>query len=199
MSTGHGRLFYLAASVDVVLRVPEATPKTTWRGHGGYHDLSLYSDSENEKVKQSLRLRSVRARRFSAAPPVIPSLPSGNEAGHGLTDRAALDNVDPTRAAWTGCRVARAAALPVLGLHRDHIHPSPGGHTSIGTTVVEEVKGLWKKEPARVAAVVAGGITALASVFGVVVPETTVLEALAYVLPFLLGGEVVRAKVTPAP
>ncbi len=59
------------------------------------------------------------------------------------------------------------------------------------------VKKLWAKEPARVVSVVAAAVVFIAASLGVVLPHESVLSAVGFVLPILLGGEVIRSQVSP--
>jgi hypothetical protein len=59
-------------------------------------------------------------------------------------------------------------------------------------------KALWTTEPARVTTILVAVIIFVAAKLGLIVDEQNVGEALALLLPILLGGEIVRAKVTPA-
>lgn len=63
--------------------------------------------------------------------------------------------------------------------------------------LITKLKSLYAKEPARLTSYAAAGILFACAKAGIVVPETDILTALAYTLPALLGGEVIRAKVTP--
>lgn len=68
---------------------------------------------------------------------------------------------------------------------------------SIFTNLVNYVKNLYKTEPVVVFSAVAAAVVFVAANFGIVVDETSVLSALEYVVPILLGGAVARSKVTP--
>lgn len=65
--------------------------------------------------------------------------------------------------------------------------------------MLANLKALWTTEPARVISITAAIVVIVLAKFGVVVDEQNVGETLALVLPILLGGEAIRAKVTPAP
>lgn len=60
------------------------------------------------------------------------------------------------------------------------------------------VVNAWKKNPARVVAGVASVAVVVCAKLGIVVPKQTILDALAYVVPIIGGGEVTRAVVSPA-
>ena len=62
---------------------------------------------------------------------------------------------------------------------------------------MDTIKALWLAEPARVAGYVAALIVFLAASFGVVVDEQSVVAAILYVVPIIIGTESTRAKVTP--
>ena len=55
---------------------------------------------------------------------------------------------------------------------------------------------LWRDEPVRVASFLVAVLAVLAS-FGVVVPDVDAVVALPFAVAALLGGEVVRSRVTP--
>jgi hypothetical protein len=63
--------------------------------------------------------------------------------------------------------------------------------------VVAAVKNLLATEPAVVYAAVASVVVFVAAHFGIVVDQTSVIEALAYVVPILLAGVGTRAVVQP--
>lgn len=67
----------------------------------------------------------------------------------------------------------------------------------IFTNLFNLVKQLWITEPARVIAVATAAIVFAASNFGIVVSQTSVTQAVAYVLTILFSGELIRSKVTP--
>lgn len=60
------------------------------------------------------------------------------------------------------------------------------------------LRALWATEPARVITVLVAVVVFVAAKAGVVINEQDVGEALAIVLPVLLGGEAIRSKVSPA-
>lgn len=64
--------------------------------------------------------------------------------------------------------------------------------------MIDRVKQLWAREPARVVAVLVAVIVFAASKAGVVLDERSVADALVLILPVLVGGEVTRASVSPA-
>jgi ABC-type Co2+ transport system permease subunit len=68
---------------------------------------------------------------------------------------------------------------------------------SIITNVINYVKNLYKTEPVVVLSAVAAAVVFVAANFGIVVDETSVLSALEYVVPILLGGAVARSLVSP--
>lgn len=72
------------------------------------------------------------------------------------------------------------------------------GVGKVAKNLLEALRNLWKSNPARVVAFVASAVVFVAAKFGIVVPEQTVLEALAYIVPILFGGEVTRGLVSPA-
>ena len=63
--------------------------------------------------------------------------------------------------------------------------------------VWERLKALWAKEPALITAALVSVIVYVAARAGVVVDPQSVTDALAYVLPILLGGGLVRSQVAP--
>ena len=60
-----------------------------------------------------------------------------------------------------------------------------------------DIKSAYSKEPSRVNAFLAAAVVFAFAKAGVVIPETDVLTAVAYGVPFLLGGELTRQKVVP--
>lgn len=60
-------------------------------------------------------------------------------------------------------------------------------------------KAAWKKEPARIVSGLAAVVVFAAAKFSIVVPEAGIAQALGLVVPILLGGQLVRSKVTPTP
>lgn len=65
--------------------------------------------------------------------------------------------------------------------------------------MLNRLRALWTTEPTRVIALAVAVIVFVAAKLGLVVDEQNVGEALALVLPVLLGGELTRSKVSPAP
>ncbi len=63
--------------------------------------------------------------------------------------------------------------------------------------LITKLKSLYDREPARLTSYAAAVILFACAKAGIVVPGTDILTALAYTLPVLLGGEVIRAKVSP--
>lgn len=61
----------------------------------------------------------------------------------------------------------------------------------------DRIRALWANNPVRVITILASIVVFAAAKLGVVVDEQNVGEALALVLPILLGGEVARSQVTP--
>lgn len=59
------------------------------------------------------------------------------------------------------------------------------------------VRRLWAKEPARVVSGVAAVAVFVCAKIGVVVPAESITSAVAFALPLLLGGELIRSQVTP--
>jgi hypothetical protein len=68
---------------------------------------------------------------------------------------------------------------------------------SVFTNLVNYVVNLYKTEPVVVLAAVASAVVFVAANFGVVVDQTSLLSALEYIVPILLGGAVARSKVSP--
>ena len=58
-------------------------------------------------------------------------------------------------------------------------------------------RAVWKKEPARVTSTVVAIAIFAAAKGGVVIPQATLVEAVAGILPIIFGGEIIRSKVTP--
>lgn len=69
--------------------------------------------------------------------------------------------------------------------------------TNIISTIIARIKSLYTQEPAVVISAAAAAIVFVAANFGIVVDQTSVLSALAYVLPILFGGVIIRSKVSP--
>lgn len=65
------------------------------------------------------------------------------------------------------------------------------------SAVKEALTSLWRKEPARVVSATAAVAVFFAAKFGVVLSAQDILPAITTALPVLLGGEVIRANVTP--
>lgn len=63
--------------------------------------------------------------------------------------------------------------------------------------LLQALRDLWRREPARVAAVIAYVVIVIAAKAGVVVDEQSALAAVLIGLPILLGGEAVRGQVVP--
>jgi hypothetical protein len=63
--------------------------------------------------------------------------------------------------------------------------------------IYAQVKSLYAAEPVRLTAFAAAAIVFGFAHAGVVVPTQDVLTALAYVIPIIGFGEIVRPKVTP--
>ena len=70
---------------------------------------------------------------------------------------------------------------------------------AIAAAVALRVKALWQSEPTRVVSALVAVVMFVAVKVGVVIDETEVWKALVLMLPILLGGEGIRAKVSPAP
>lgn len=66
------------------------------------------------------------------------------------------------------------------------------------TGLIEAVKNLWAKEPTLILSALTAAVVFVCAKVGVVVPEQTVAESLAYIVPILLAGVGVRSVVTPA-
>ena len=60
-----------------------------------------------------------------------------------------------------------------------------------------ELRWAWRWYPARCIALVTSVAVFVAAKAGVVVPEQSIVHAVAYVLPILLGGEATHRRVTP--
>jgi hypothetical protein len=63
--------------------------------------------------------------------------------------------------------------------------------------LLDYIDSLVKREPARVAALIASVVVFVCVKLGVNVPESSVYDAVIAVLPILFAGEVTRAHVTP--
>ena len=68
---------------------------------------------------------------------------------------------------------------------------------SIITNLVNYVKNLYATEPVVVYSAVAAAVVFVAANFGIVVNETSLLSALEYIVPILLGGVAARSLVSP--
>jgi len=64
-------------------------------------------------------------------------------------------------------------------------------------SILNYLFGFYQREPAVVLGAVASAVVFVAALVGVVVPQTDVLTALAYVVPIILGFLGIRSKVTP--
>lgn len=63
--------------------------------------------------------------------------------------------------------------------------------------MLDRIRALWATEPVRVTTSTVAVVVFVAAKFNVVVDEAGLLEALALVVPILLGGEAARRKVQP--
>lgn len=63
--------------------------------------------------------------------------------------------------------------------------------------MLQNLRNVYAAEPSRVIALTVAVLVFTLAKLGVLVDEQNVGEALALVLPILLGGELTRAKVTP--
>lgn len=75
--------------------------------------------------------------------------------------------------------------------------PDTAPHHPIGQTLRDRIQRLWRREPARVIAALAGAVVFVAANVGVIVDQQDALDALALTLPLLLGGEAIRGRVEP--
>lgn len=64
--------------------------------------------------------------------------------------------------------------------------------------MLDRIKALWATEPVAVTTALVAVVVFVAAKLGLVVDEQNVGEALALVLPVLLGGAAARQKVSPA-
>ncbi len=64
--------------------------------------------------------------------------------------------------------------------------------------MLDLIRALWQANPVRITAVIAAAVIGAAAKLGIVVDEQSVTGVIALIVPVLLGGEVARAKVTPA-
>ncbi len=65
--------------------------------------------------------------------------------------------------------------------------------------IIDRAAALWRNEPALVITSLAAAVVFLAAKAGVIIDQQTLIDSLGIVLPVLLGGAVIRRKVTPAP
>jgi hypothetical protein len=65
------------------------------------------------------------------------------------------------------------------------------------TRVLTALRRVWDREPARVITLLTAAVVFVCADLGIVVSAQSVGASLAYALPILLGGEVVRSQVTP--
>lgn len=65
--------------------------------------------------------------------------------------------------------------------------------------MLDRLRALWATEPTRVTTLLVAIVVFAAAKLGLVIDTQNVGEALALLLPILLGGELVRAQVTPNP
>ena len=63
--------------------------------------------------------------------------------------------------------------------------------------VLDRLVALWRNEPALVISSLAAAVVFLAAKAGVVIDQQTLVDSLGIVLPILLGGTLIRRKVTP--
>jgi hypothetical protein len=63
--------------------------------------------------------------------------------------------------------------------------------------MLDAIRRLYNREPARFVAFVLSGVVAVATALGIVVDEESLGEIVAYVVVILFGGEATRRKVTP--
>lgn len=68
---------------------------------------------------------------------------------------------------------------------------------ALGSKALSLVRKVWTKEPARVVSIAAAAVVFVAAKLGIAVPTQTVADALAYAIPILLGGELIRSQVSP--
>lgn len=61
------------------------------------------------------------------------------------------------------------------------------------------LRAVWATEPVRVLTVLSAVVVFIAAKAGVIIDEQNAGEALALILPILLGGEAARRRVSPAP
>lgn len=63
--------------------------------------------------------------------------------------------------------------------------------------IIDRAAALWRNEPALVITSLAAAVVFLAAKAGVIIDQQTLIDSLGIVLPVLLGGAVIRRKVTP--
>lgn len=63
--------------------------------------------------------------------------------------------------------------------------------------MLDRLRAAWANNPVRVTAITASVVVFGLAKAGIVIDEQNVGEALAIVLPILLGGELARSQVTP--
>lgn len=68
---------------------------------------------------------------------------------------------------------------------------------SIIQKLVTALKQAWATEPTRVISLLASLIVFVFAKAGLVVNQATLLEALAFIVPLLVGGELTRSQVRP--
>lgn len=62
---------------------------------------------------------------------------------------------------------------------------------------MSQIRDLWRREPARISALVASLIVAVLAAAGVAVPVDDVSDAVTLIAPILLAGELTRREVVP--
>ena len=68
----------------------------------------------------------------------------------------------------------------------------------LATQALAFAQSLWNKEPARIVSVTVAVLVFLCAKLGIVVPTQSIASAVAFALPLLLGGELIRTQVTPS-
>lgn len=63
--------------------------------------------------------------------------------------------------------------------------------------IIDRAAALWRNEPALVITSLAAAVVFLAAKAGVIIDQQTLIDSLGIVLPVLLGGTLIRRKVTP--
>ncbi len=63
--------------------------------------------------------------------------------------------------------------------------------------MLDYLRAIWRTNPVRVTSFATAALVAIAAKAGVVLDEASVTEAVALVVPIILGGEVARSKVQP--